>query len=456
MKKFFAVFVTVLMLVSTLCLAVNADFDFKDGKTEYEVVTADGVSFSYEGKTTATAFPRGSSKLDCLVDGDVSKNVTAHNQDGIVLVCNDHIKPQYEENVKNSVSPAMTDQAAEDIPFYSFTLEYENMVSFDAVYISLFHEINACVAVPGDNAVTVEYSKNGTDWTPVGTDGLHYYRGCDLPDYVMDATDHNCAVEERIVPLSKKVSGKFVRLTFNFMSVPEDSAWRYYSNVFEWVGFTELAVATYESGDKPTPITKEEANIADVDVAGDWIFIGEGIVKYYSFADDGANGYVYKEMLESDYEKDGINAESQAWEGGFYSVNGNKVELSVTDEDDKLIEAKEITVSLAEGKLTLDDGIESLEFEVFTNTKPETSEPDESVDESVDESTEESKAESEEESKAESVEESAEESTEDSSYAPVNGGDDDDGMSVGLIIGIAVAAVVIVAAVVVIIIKKKK
>lgn len=449
MKRFFAVFVTALMLVSTFCLAADADFGFEDGKTEYEVVTADGVSFSYDGTTSATAFPRGNSTLDCLVDGDTAKTVTAHNQDGIVLVCNDFVKPKYEENVKNAVSPAMADQAAEDIPFYSFVLEYENTVSFDAVYLSLFHEINACVAVPGDNAVTVEYSKNGTDWTPVGTDGIHYYRATEMQKYVMNETSHNCAVEERIVPLSKKVSAKYVRLTFNFMTVPEDDAWRYYTNVYEWVGFTELAVATYESGDEPAPLTKEEADIVNADITGNWIFLGDGTVKYYSFADDGGNGYVYKEMLSSDYEKDGIEAEYQEWESGFFAVSGDKVTLTVTSEDGETLDEKEITVSVADGKLTVNDGIETCEFEVFTNTEnSESSEPDESVDASVEESKE--------TSADVSVEESKDESTQNSSYAPVNGGNDDENMSVGLIIGIAAAVIAVVAVAVIIIIKKKK
>ncbi len=445
MKKLFAILLSVLLLAAT-CVSSFA-YSVEDGETKYEIETAKGVSFSYEGNTSVTVFPRGNSKLECLVDGDAAKDVTAHDQDGIVLVCNDYVKPKYEENVRNGVSPAMADQPYDQIPRYSFVLEYDKAVTFDAIYLSLFHEINACVATPGENAVTVEYSKNGNDWTPVGTDGIHYYRACDLPDYIMDAADHNCKVEERIVPLKKEISAKFVRLTFNFMTIPEDSFWLYYTNVFEWAGFTELAVASYKSGDKPEILDKSEADIPDVDVYGDWICEGEDTVLYYSFADDaeeGNVGYIYKEMLASEYEKDGIAAEYEEWESGTFEVNGDKVTLKPDSGEEY-----EITVTVTENGLTITDGIESHEFTEYTNTV-ESSEPEaESEPESTAPSTE-SKDESKEASKNESKEESK---PHNASLAPVA---DEDGVSVGVIIAIAAFAVVVIVAVVVIIVKKKK
>ncbi len=445
MKKITALLMAALLLAFG-CLSASA-YSFEDGETKYDIETASSVSFSYEGNTSATAFPRGKSTLSCLVDGDAAKDVTAHDQDGIVLVCNDHIKPQYEANVQNGVSPAMTDQAPEDIPRYSFVLEYGKTVTFDAVYISFFHEINACVAAPGDNAVTVEYSKNGNDWTPVGTDGIHYYRTLNLPVYVMNETAHNSVVAERMVPLAKEVSAKYVRLTFNFMSVPENDAWRYYTNVYEWVGFTELAVASYKSGKKPDALGKDDANVANAEIEGEWICKGEDTVYYYSFADDaeeGNVGYIYKEMLASEYEKDGITAESEEWEGGFYSVNGNKVTLKATDEEDNVVSEREITVEIKENGLTITDGIESYEFVEYTNTITESSEAEsETVSES--ESVEDSSAP---ESKAE------ESSRASASLAPVD--DSEDGVSVGVIIAIAAVVIVVIAGIIVVVIKKKK
>ncbi|MBR6783513.1 MAG: hypothetical protein IKM32_02365 [Clostridia bacterium] len=457
MKKTLILLFALLLAVSA-CISVSAK-TIEEGETVYDIEQAEQVSFACLTSSSATAFPRGKSDLSCLVDGDAAKSVTAHNQDGIVLVCNDIIKPQYEQNVLDGVSPAMTNQAPEDVPRYSFVLEYGKSVKFDAVYISFFHEINACVATPGDNAVTVEYSKNGSDWTPVGTDGVHYYRTFDLPSYIMNETSHNCMVEERVVPLSKEISAKYVRLTFNFAPVPEDDAWRYYTNVYEWVGFTELAVASYKSGKKPDALGKDDANVANAEIEGDWICKGEDTVYYYSFANDaeeGNVGYVYKEMLASEYEKDGINAESEAWESGYYSVNGNKVTLKATDENDNVVSEREITVEVKEDGMAITDGVSTNEFAVYDGSienKPESEA--ESVTESEAESEAESVTESEAESKAESKEESKSESKEESkqtaSLAPV---EEDESSSLWLII--VIVAVVIAAAVVAVIVLKKK
>lgn len=429
MKKIFALLIAALTLI--FCCIPAAAYNHTVGETKYDIKTASGVSFSFEGNTTVSASPRGKSTIECLVDGDAANEVTAHNVDGIVLVCNDFIKNKYNENVANSVSPAMADQAVEDIPRYSFVLEYDKNISFDAVYVSLYHEINACVAIPGENAVTVEYSKNGSDWTPVGTDGIHYYRTCDLPDYVMDASEHNGEVVERVIPLAKEVSGKYVRLTFNFMTVPEESVWRYYTNVYEWVGFTELAVASYKSGAEPVMLTKEEAAVADAKIEGDWICKTNDTVYYYSFANDvveGDVGYIYKEMLASEYEKDGINADYENWEGGFFRVDGASVILT-NDKD----ESRTLTVSLKEGVLTLNDGIETYEFTEYTNTI-ETSEPESS--EPVSDT---------EDSKAESKTEADETSVNATSFAPV---EEQSSSISGVLVAIIIAAVVVVLAVV--------
>ena len=447
MKKIIALTMALLML-AVCCVSASA-YSIKDGDTTYTVETAKGISFSYEGNTSVTAFPRGSSKLDCLVDGDAAKDVTAHDQDGIVLVCNDYVKPKYEENVRNGVSPAMADQPYDQIPRYSFVLEYDETVSFDAIYLSLFHEINACVATPGDNEVTVEYSKNGRDWTPVGTDGIHYYRACDLPDYIMDAAEHNCEVVERIVPLKKKVSAKYVRLTFNFMTIPEKSFWLYYTNVFEWVGFTEIAVASYKSGTKPEILDKDEANVPDVKIEGAWIYETEDTVYYYNFADDGAYGYVYIEMLPDEYKANGIIGEQEYWEGGEFNVTGESVTLRTDDGD-----TRRLTVALNEdGTLTIDSGIDSFDFVVFTNTIPEPSEPESSEAESSEapaESTSASTDTSAEASKEESKSESA------ASQVPLAPTDDEESAPWVLIIVVVLACALCGGTVAFIVVKKKK
>ena len=437
MKKLLAFVLSAILLASALCVFAGAEESFNDGKSVYTLKSAELINFENNSVSTASAHPRGNSRLDCLIDGDAAKSVTAHNQDGIVLVCNDYIKPKYEENMTDSsLSSFMADQATEDIPTYSFVLEYSEEVTFDAVYFALFHETNACVAIPGNNAVKVEYSSNGKDWKNVGSN--HYFRTVVLEEYNLNDTEHNCEVVERVVPLSKEITAKCVRLTFNFAEIPEDNQWRYYSNVYEWVGFTEIAVAKYESGAEPKVLTATEAAVPNADIEGEWIAEYDNMTIVYKFASG-----VYESLIYSKAEYDvDPTTDPAATDKGSYYVDGNVVTLVSEDEDIGTIILK---ASFGDnGELYLDDGNDKLTF--VTYVAPEIGDKDE-----------ESEAESSEAEEVTSTEESeeSEAKTENSSsYAPK--AEDEKGLSTGALVGIIAGALVVVGAVVFIVIKKKK
>lgn len=443
MKKMLAAVIAALMLTSLLCVFASADATFDDGDTVFTLIPADRVGFENNSTSTASVHPRGKSTIECLIDGDAALDVGAHNEDGIVLVCNDYIKPKYEENMKDtSLSSFMVEQAPEDIPTYSFVLEYNEKVTFDAIYVALFHETNACVAIPGNNAVTVEYSNNGKSWDKVGGD--HYFRTVELDEYKLDDTSHNCDVVERMIPLSKEITAKCVRLTFNFAEIPEDNEWRYYSNVYEWVGFTELSVAKYTSGEEPEVMDEYEAAVPDADIQGEWIAEIDTVVAVYKFDSGKYESLFYS---KAEYDVDPVNTEPAMRDSGEYRVDGNKVTLISESED---IEAATLEASFDEdGYLALDDGTDKLEFTPYVAPEPD------GESSGAESSEAESSEVSEDKSESSEVSEESKKPAGTSSYAPSNE-KESDGLSGGIIAAIAGGAVVIIGIIVFVIVKKKK
>lgn len=451
MKKTIAYIISVLMIVSALCVSASAK-TFTDNETNYKISYADGVTFSYEGSTSVTAFPRGNSTLECLVDGDAANGVTAHNQDGIVLVCNDFIKPEYERN------NAMADQPSELVPNFSFVIEYNDAVEFDSIYLGLMHEINACVSTPAGNSVLVEYSKNGDIWNVCGSDGTFYYRACDLPDYIMDDGSHNTAVEERMVYLGKKYSAKYIRLTFSFMPVPEGSHWLYYTNVFEWSGFTELAVASYDSGEKPKVLKKEEANVTDVEIDGEWIGTSKGSVYVYKFKD---GKFEYYEYVEEEYNEDAYSAIAVDELKGEFNVYGNEVTLSYREEGGEELMSIDLVITAEDGAITINNGREEFTCEPYTAPEPPVESTPEESDPAVSAPVESEPAESEPDESSEEASESVESETEsvEATSSRVTTPDtvgEDSGIETWVIIVIIAAVVVIGTVAAIIVIKKKK
>ena len=111
-----------------------------------------------------------------------------------------------------------------------------------------------CVCAPGEHKVIVETSEDGNLWIPVGEDGSFYFR--DNQPLYSDVKDPYS--EEIVVPLGEEVTAQYVRLSFKFKELEAaDDYWGYYTNVYEWCGYTELGVALYADGEEPVPMAKE-------------------------------------------------------------------------------------------------------------------------------------------------------------------------------------------------------
>lgn len=434
MKKIFALMLAVCMLAA-LSLTAAADFTYEGLFTDYDVLTPSEIAFSYDGETSATAYPRGGGTLECLIDGEHLAAPTTHTDKGIVLVCNDFIKPGYEANMSQAIQPL------DAIPTFSFTLTYEEEVTFDAVYLSLFYMAFDCVCAPGEHKVVVETSEDGSLWVPVGEDGSFYYRD-NQPIYSGNKDPYS---EEIVVPLGEEVTSQYVRLSFTFKELEEaDPYWDYYTNVYEWCGYTELGVALYAGGDEPAPMTKEEAEAPDLVLEGLWYMEETDTTTVFDFTTPGVMKAIGYEI--ADFAENGMDAEAKATVEFPYVA---EAEYIVVDMDDTTVV---FYVTFAEGSIELDDGNEAILLEEYVPVVPEVSEEDSSED--VPSEPEESSEEPEESSEEESVEAPATSTAEpsaDTSAAPAEDGD-----STLLIVIIAVVAVVVIGAVAFIVIKRKK
>lgn len=439
MKKTLCAVLASVLLFAVMCIGVAADFDYATPWTEYTVLTASEISFDYRGDTTATAKPQGGGTLEHLIDGEIVAEPTHFDNQGIVLVCNDFIKPDYE------VDMATAEQPLDAIPEFYFTLKYDEEVTFDTVYLSLFYQMKDCVAAPGENRVIVETSEDGDVWLPVGDDGMFYYRN-NQPEYTGAADPYQ---EEIVVPLGEEITSQYVRLTFTFKIRPEsDTYWAYYTNVYEWAGFTELAVAQYTGGDEQEVMDQEYASAPALDLVDTvWIAEGEeGMIDILSFYQlEGQNTMCMSTYDAAAFEESGLEAEALL-----------ALEMPYTPSVDhivaELMEEYVVFYLSVEDDGTLyysdDEGTE-MYLDPYTPEEPEvSSEPEES---SEAESSEEEE-ESEEASETESKPSASAPSTATSSDAPA---DDEGGFPIWAIVLIVVAVVAIVV-VVVVIAKKKK
>ena len=469
MKKIIVFVLVALLCCSALAVFASADTDFNTGSAVYTVKKASTVEFKNNGEEpssdksspahSATPYcrPGNTGTLDVLVDGDSLADNTQHSTKGVVLVCDDYTKPQYELINGNA------HESIEDAATYTFTIGYDSKVTFDALFLGLFHQIGACVSTPGGNEVFVEYSESGATWSMVGSDGMFYYR-TSLKDY----TDSNepGKVDEIIVPLGQTVTAQYIRLTFSFMNYaelnPDENAyWHWYCDVLEWTGFTELAVADFQSGTQPPVLSKTDAFATDISLSGEWISDNGEEVTVLKFLDGGKAQITQYDS--ADYAEDAYNAEPFNDETVDYSVNINNVTF--------FMGAGEVTVTaFYDGDiLVLNDGQDN-NFEHYTAPEPkeESGEDSETESEEVNPSedvSEETPSEAEskeeeskpEESKAEEESKTAEASgdgdknTEESKSEEKSGG-----LGTGAIIGIIAAAVVVVGGAAALIIKKKK
>lgn len=469
MKKITAIVIAALLCCSALALFASADTDFDTGSAVYTVKKASTVEFRNNGEEpstdknapahSATAYcrPGNSGTLDVLVDGDSLADNTQHSTKGVVLICDDYTKPQY-ELVNGNAHEQIGDAAT-----YTFTIGYDSKVSFDAIFLGLFHQIGACVSTPGGNEVYVEYSESGATWNTLGADGMFYYR-TSLKDY----TDSNepGKVDEIIIPLGQTVNAQYVRLTFSFMDYaqlnPDSNAyWYWYCDVLEWTGFTEIAVADFQSGNQPAVMSKDEALATDIDLSGEWINDDGSYVVVLKFQDGNkAQVIVYS---SEEYAEDAYNAVPATDETVDYVVNLNTVTFKMPDGDTAC-------TAFYDGEmLVINDGRTEKDFEHYTAPEPkenseesdpeensaEGSRPEESkpAEESKPEESKPAEESKPEESKPEESKpaEEASKPAEESKPEEKKGG-----LGTGAIIGIIAGAVVIVGAAAGIIISKKK
>ena len=432
MKKIFALLLAVCMLAA-LSLTAAADFVYEGLFAEYDVLTPAEIGFSFEGETGCTAMPQSGGTLACLIDGEHLANPTHFSDKGIVLVRNDFVKPGYEENMSQAIQPL------DAIPTFSFTLTYEEEVTFDAVYLSLFYMAFDCVCAPGEHKVIVETSEDGNLWIPVGEDGSFYFR--DNQPLYSDVKDPYS--EEIVVPLGEEVTAQYVRLSFKFKELEAaDDYWGYYTNVYEWCGYTELGVALYADGEEPVPMTKEEAEAPDLVLEGLWYMEETDTTTVFDFTTPGVMKAIGYEA--ADFAENGMDAVAQATVEFPYVA---EAEYIVVDMDDTTVV---FYVTFADDSIELDDGNEAILLEEYVPVVPEvseeeSSEPEESSEEEV------SEEESEEETSAETSVPAVSAPVESSAVSPAEDGD-----STLLIVIIAVVVVVIIGAVVFIVIKRKK
>lgn len=270
MKKFLAAVLVLAMLVSAFAVVAAADYEYDNGSTQYNIITAKSVEFTNNGEAVTTdrknpahsaeTRPQGNGTIDVLVDGDPLASATAFSTKGIVLIMNGYTKPAY-ENINANAQEKYADAAT-----YTFTIDFGEKVKFDTAYFALYHQMGACVSTPGNNEVYIEYSVSGSDiWNKVGKTGTFYYT-TSLADY-NDSADPG-AVDQITVPLGTTIEATKVRYTFSFLDYalvnanredPNKGYWYWYCDVLEWTGFTELAVALRTGGDKPKAVTKDQA-----------------------------------------------------------------------------------------------------------------------------------------------------------------------------------------------------
>lgn len=461
LKKSIAVFLVAMLLVAVFAVSASADTKVTVGGGSYKVVSPKTVTISGEGVTPSF---RGNGTIDVLNDGDIARTVTNHDNKGIVLIMNDEV-------VARKTTPVVQD--LDNIPTAYIEMDFGSAVSFDTAYMGIYWQ-QAGIGEPADNKVIIETSADGKVWVPVGEDGSYYFSMPKCPDWVEGLPNSDQGypyVAEVAVPLGETVKAQYVRYSYTFPVMPEGWHWTYYTNVYEFIGFTEVGVATFEGGRKPAKLSAEDVAERPA-VEGTWIVEDGDEVSVVTFKDEkGELAYTANVYDKSAYLESGEEAETLDTVEGNYFIEGNTVALITdggyddytvsSDEDGNLIldlDGEEYTYYTAENYAAANGAEPPADTSGDASTDPETS-GDESGDESADAET--SSAAGETSDKADSS--SAASKTETSSTAAsktdsskTDASEGDDGAPVGLIVGIIAAVAVIIAAVVVIIVVRKK
>ena len=366
MKKFTAVLLSAVLAFACLAVLSSAGFETDVAGTVFEVRTTPNITFSYHATETTesvkpgsavTLVPRGGCTIEALADGDLVMNATGFSDKGIITVENSTIPLLAQRD-------GVAAQADEDIPTFSFTMDFGEKVTFDTAYMALYHQIGACIAIPGEKKVIVEVSEDGTTFVPVDS-GIYYFNSNAVGDYVK--TDDQ-GVDECPVYLGEEVTARYVRFTYTFMKVMEGGHWQYYTNVHDWTGFTEIGVASYKSGKKP--IVLSENDVADpTEVLGSWIGDDGENVYIYDFLDETGKKTVNIMTFDSaEYQEKGLDAELKSHEIGLkYAVTGHTLTITYSRK-----RSEDIPAELDEdGNLILGKGKKAVAYSAYTDPEVE-------------------------------------------------------------------------------------
>lgn len=442
LTKSLAILLAVTLAFAALAMAASADGTATVVAGTYEIISPTAIELTATGAgATVAAKGTGGTIMD-LADGNVSRDVTTFDSRGVVLIVNDF--------VANSPDRASGVVKQEEIQQFSLEMDFGKSVSFDTAYIAIYYEVAVGIASPADNCVIVETSTDGKVWVPVGQDGTYYYNLKPVEDY--EEGKGKPFIAEVAVPLGQKVSSQHVRYTFSFQVIPEEYHWTYYTNVYEFCGFTEIGVANFKDGREATAFDAED--VAEwLDIRDTWLAEGEDTVTVVEI--ENVNGLgTWKESTydKATYGEEGAEA-TETIEANW-EIEGDTVIVWDADGYD------EYTASLGEdGTLTLDlDGEETSYIKASAYTGGAgTDTPDESsADETPSEDTK-----SEETSSATSTATSSAAqstgSTATSSNAGTSGSTSDEGgLSTGVIVSIVIAVVVVIAVAVSIILGMRK
>ncbi len=447
-KKPLAVLFAVCLALSALTMAASAANEVTIAGTTYTVISPKSIELTGED---VKLDDRGKD-LSVLYDGDVNRSVESFDKPGLVMVANQQV---VDRKAKETPVNVTEDQN----PTASFEMDFGSKVSFDTAYIAIFYQ-PVGIGEPADNCVTVETSEDGNVWSPVG-DGKFYYSLPKCPDYNADVNKGNGwpFVGEVAVPLGETVEARYVRYSFKFGTIPTEPTkyhWTFYTNVYEFMDFSEMGVATYKDGRKQKQLTAKD--VADYPaLPGDWFVDLSDKLEVWTIATNGDMKITKKTYDKAAYLADATVEPTETDEDMGYYVQDQTTFLLFEDGA-----YDEYTYAVTtEGNLSLTlDGDETLLLSAanFKKANPSESSGTSSGTSSATSSTS-SDASSAASSAATS---SAASSAASSSKAPTSASSaassnaDDGGSSMWLVIAIVAAVVVVVAVVVIVVVRKKK
>lgn len=319
LRKSIAILLAVMFAVASFAMAASADGTATVGGAEYKVTSPKSVAITGEGVTPSY---RGNGSIEVLMDGDAAHGVSNHDQKGVVLIINDEVGAKATTPVKQDV---------ENIPVASVEMDFGSSVSFDTAYMAIFWQ-QAGIYEPGDNKVIVETSADGKVWVPVGEDGTFYFSIPKCPSWVAGLPNGESGwpyVGEVAIPLGETVKARYVRYSYTFAVLPEGHHWTYYTNVSEFLGLTEVGVASFKSGRKPAKLSAKDVATRPA-IEGSWVTEDGEEVTVATFNDErGQLEYTAKVYDKAAYQESGEDAEALDTVQGKYFIEGSKVAVIV-------------------------------------------------------------------------------------------------------------------------------